>query len=220
MTTNPIRIIIADDHSIFREGVEAGLRKQTQIQIVAQADNGKELIELAEKHKPDVVVTDIKMPVMDGIKATSILTRMQPALGVIALSMFDEDTLVMDMLEAGARGYLLKNASRPELETAITTVYRRGTYLCNSSSSKLVKLVGRSSFNPFHPGQKPHFSDREIQVIRLICAQFCSKEIGKQLEISSRTVESTRDRIMEKIGARNVVGVVLYAVKHGIYVIE
>ena len=154
--TSPIRLIIADDHSFFREGVESVLRKQKQIQLIAQASNGKELVDLVEKHKPDVVVTDIMMPEMDGIKATSIITKMQPALGVIALSMFDEDNLVMEMLEAGARGYLLKNASRPELETAISTVHRRGTYFCNRSSNKLVGLMSRSSFNPFHPGQKPH----------------------------------------------------------------
>ena len=110
---SPIRVIVADDHEIFRDGFRALLKKQQDIELVAEAEDGKELVELVNKFKPDVIITDVKMPKSDGIEATRILEEKYPGIGIIALSMFDEEGLIVDMLEAGAKG-LLKNAAKHE----------------------------------------------------------------------------------------------------------
>ena len=118
-----ITLLIADDHEIFRDGLALMLSKQEDIRLIAQAENGKELIELTEKHQPDEVHTDIKMPRMDGIEATRILAQKFPDLKIIALSMFDEENLIDAMIESGAKGYLVKNADKNEIGEAITSVY-------------------------------------------------------------------------------------------------
>jgi DNA-binding NarL/FixJ family response regulator len=218
--TTPIRIILADDHEIFRDGFKVMLKKQPSVQLIAEASNGEELITLSSELKPDVVVTDIKMPRMDGIEATKRLANDYPNIGIIALSMFDEENLIVDMLEAGAKGYLLKNAHKDEIIEAIHTVNSGHTYYCNDTSSKLAQMIARSSFKPSLRTAKPEFSEREFAVIRFICQEMSNKEIAHQLNLSIRTIEGYRDRILEKIGAKNAAGVVVYAIKNNIYKVE
>jgi DNA-binding NarL/FixJ family response regulator len=215
----PIRTILADDHEIFRDGFQTMLKKQKDIELVGEAENGKELIELAEKLQPDVIITDIKMPLMDGIEATRILSKRFPETGIIALSMFDEDNLVVDMLESGAKGYLIKNAPKHEILEAIKTVYNKGTYYCHHTSNKLAQMIAKSKFNPYKKAKKIDFTGREMDIIKLICAQFSNKEMASRLNLSVRTVEGYRDRILEKMDVRNTAGIVVYAIKNGIYTI-
>jgi DNA-binding NarL/FixJ family response regulator len=214
---SPIRIAIADDHEIYREGFKLLLKNQKELELVGEAENGKELLEVAVKQQPDVVITDIKMPLMDGIEACRQIRKKFPDMKVIALSMFNEDNLIVDMLEAGAKGYLLKNTNKQELLEAAKAVYEGSTYYCTATSAKLTKMIGASTFNPYrnHPVKK--FSTRETEIIKLICEQFTNKEIAKTLKISIRTVESHREKIQEKTDAKNSIGVVIYAIKHGIY---
>ena len=174
------------------------LKKQSDVELIGEAENGKELIELVEKSNPDVIITDIKMPKMDGVEATKILSGRFPEIGVIALSMFDEDDLVVDMLEAGAKGYLIKNAAKHEILEAIRTVYEKGTYYCHHTSNKLAQMIAKSKFNPYKKAKKIEFTKREIDIIRLICAEYSNKEMGTQLNLSVRTVEGYRDKILEK----------------------
>ena len=213
----PIRIVLADDHEIFRDGFQTMLKKQSNVELIGEAENGKELIELVEKLNPDVIITDIKMPKMDGVEATKILSDRFPEIGVIALSMFDEDDLVVDMLEAGARGYLIKNAAKHEILEAIRTVYEKGTYYCQHTSHKLAQMIAKSKFNPYKKAKKIEFTNREIDIIRLICAEYSNKEMGAQLNLSVRTVEGYRDKILEKMEVKNTAGIVVYAIKNGIY---
>jgi|SRR6185436_5896703 len=222
MTKNytPINIVIADDHEIFRDGFRVLIKKFQEIKLVGEAENGKELIEIVEKLKPDVVLTDIKMPKMDGIEATQYLTRTDSAINIIALSMFDEDNLIIDMLEAGAKGYLLKNADKQEIIEAITTVNKGKTYYCKSTSAKLMQMIARSKFNPYKKSQKAQFKEKELEVIRLICDQHSTKEIGDKLNLSTRTIEGYRERILEKMDVHNTAGIVVYAIKAGIYKIK
>ncbi|PWU00670.1 MAG: DNA-binding response regulator [Bacteroidetes bacterium] len=217
LSYRPIHVIVADDHEIFREGFYAMLKKQKEIELIADAEDGKELIELCEKLHPDVVVTDIKMPRMDGVHATKIIHEKMPAIQVIALSMFNEDNLIVDMLEAGARGYLLKNTHKAEIIEAIKTVYNLDTYYCKSTTNKLIQLIAKSKFNPYKQVPKPEFSPREIEIIKLICEEFTNKEIASRLFISMRTVEGHREKIQEKMKVRNTAGIVVYAIRHGIY---
>lgn len=218
MKTKLIKIILADDHEIFRDGFKSMLRKQPSIEMIGEAANGDELVRLTRQLLPDVVVTDIKMPKMDGLEATKILAKEFPRMGIIALSMIDEESQIIDMMEAGAKGYLLKNAHKNEIVKAINAVYEGEVYYCNETSSKLSRLIAGNEKIPFiRKKEKIEFSDKEIEVILLICEQLTNKEIAQRLNLSIRTIEGYRDRIQEKIGARNAAGVVVYAIKNNIY---
>jgi DNA-binding NarL/FixJ family response regulator len=213
----PIRVILADDHEIFRDGFQTMLKKQTEVEMVGEAENGKELLELTAKLNPDTIITDIKMPLMDGIEATKILSERFPHIGIITLSMFDEDNLVVDMLEAGAKGYLIKNAPKHEIFEAIKTVYNGGTYYCHHTSNKLAQMIAKSKFNPYKKIPKIEFTERETEIIKLICSELSNKEMASKLNLSVRTVEGYRDKIQEKMDVRNTAGIVVFAIKNGIF---
>lgn len=219
-TIAPIRIVLADDHEIFRDGFKVMIKKQPSVQLVGEAADGEELIRQTRQLRPDVVITDIKMPVMDGVEATKQLTSEFPEIGIIALSMFDEENLIVEMLEAGAKGYLLKNAHKDEIMEAIKTVDRNHTYYCNGTSARLANMIAKSTFRPSTRVVKPEFSEKEVAVIRYICQEMSNKEIASNLNLSIRTIEGYRDRILEKIGARNAAGIVVYAIKNNIYQVE
>ena len=210
----PINIILADDHELFRDGFSVMVNKISEINLVGEARNGKELIQLARKLKPDVIVTDIKMPELDGIQATKELTKEMPEIGIIALSMFEEDSLIIDMLEAGAKGYLLKNAQKDEIMDAIKTINKGGVYYCRNINMKMGKMIAKSNHNPFL--SKQEFSPQQIEVIKLICKELSNKEIAERLNIKKRTVDWHRQNILEKINAKNTIGVVIYALKNRI----
>jgi len=214
---SPIRVIVADDHEIFRDGFRALLKKQQDIELVAEAENGKELLELTQKYKPDVVITDIKMPKSDGIQATRLLEEKYPHIGVIALSMFDEENLIVDMLEAGAKGYLLKNAAKDEIIEAIKTVFHNGTYYCHHTSNRLAQMIASSKFNPYRKTKTPNFNEKEIEIIQKICEGLSSRNIADTLHLSIRTIEGYREKIQEKMKVHNTAGIVVYAIKKGIY---
>lgn len=218
MNTLPdIKIIIADDHEIFRDGLILMFSKHPEIIILGEAANGKELINLANTLLPDVILTDIKMPVIDGIEATKKIIASNPGIGIIGLSMFDEDDLIIDMLEAGAKGYLLKNSDKTEILEAIHTVYNHNNFYCRNTSSKLISMIAASKYNPYTKKEKVIFSDREKDIINLICKEFTNKEIGEKLFLSPRTVEGHRVNIMEKMEVKNTVGLVVYAIRNNIY---
>jgi DNA-binding NarL/FixJ family response regulator len=213
----PVRIVLADDHEIFREGFNTLLNKQTDIELIGEAENGEDLVDLAGKLLPDVILTDIKMPRMDGIEATRKIISLFPQIYVIALTMFDEDNLIIDMLESGAKGYLLKNAHKNEVFDAIRTVYQGGSYFCKDTSPKLLQLISKSKYNPYKEVDREIFTGKEIEVIRFICQEFSNKEIAEQLHLSVRTIEGYRERIQEKMKVKNGVGIAVFAIKNGIY---
>jgi len=211
-----IKIIIADDHEIFLSGLKLLIAELQELQLVGEAANGRELIQLVNDKNPDVIITDIKMPVMDGIEATRQIKQMHPGIGIIALSMFNEDDLVIDMLEAGARGYVLKNTNKKELSTAIKSVREGSFYYCTATSEKLMQMIADSKFNPFKDKIKPKFSTREREVIKLICQEYSNKEMAAALNLSIRTIESYKENIQQKIGAKNAIGIAVYALKHNL----
>jgi DNA-binding NarL/FixJ family response regulator len=219
MTDNsvPLRIIIADDHEIFRDGFRVLLRKQKNIQLVGEAADGLSLLEQVHQLNPDVVITDVRMPVLDGVAVTRRLQQERPDIPVIGLSTYDEEQVIVDMLEAGARGYLLKNASKEEIFASVEMVSRGEVYFCSHTSPRLAELIARSSYNPFRRRAASELNEREKEIICLICEQYSSKEIAEKLSNSVRTVESYRDRLLDKVGAKNVAGLVVYAIKNGIY---
>lgn len=208
---SPIRIIFADDHEVLREGFQSMMKKQNDIVVVGEAKNGKHLLTLTEKLQPDIVITDIIMPEMNGIEATAEILKKFPATGVIAFSMYNEETLILDMLKAGAMGYILKTSDKKEVIAAVKSVHKGQPYYCRETDRILSNMRMRND------DKKPKFSDREIMIIRLICQELSSSEIGHVLSLSRRTIEGYREQIMEKIRARNIAGIVLYAVKNKIF---
>jgi len=217
-TITPIRIVLADDHEIFRDGFKAMLKKQPSIELAGEASDGEALIKITRQTKPDIIVTDIKMPKMDGLQATKILAAEFPDIGIIALSMIDEENLIIDMMEAGAKGYLLKNAHKNEIIEAIKTVNSNNNYFCNGTSAKLTRMIAKNDRIPFL--KKParvELSQKEIDIIHLICQEMTNREIADRLNLSIRTIEGYRDQILEKLGAKNSAGIVVYAIRNKIY---
>lgn len=212
-----LKILLADDHEIYLDGLQAMLQKQPNIEVVGLAANGSELIKMAESIRPDIILTDIMMPVTDGIAATKYLMKHHPGVRIIALSMFDQDNLIVDMLEAGASGYLLKNAHKSEILEAIQSVYQNIPYYCRSTTTRLARLIGQSKFNPQNQVPSVSFSEKEKEIIRMICQEKTTKEIAEHLYMGSRTVEGYRIKILEKMQVRSAAGIVIYAVKHKLF---
>ena len=211
---NSIRLVIADDHEIFRDGLALMLSKQDTVVLAGQAGDGEELLRLVADTQPDVVLTDVKMPRLGGIAASRMLLQRYPNLKIIALSMFDEEDLIVEMLETGARGYLLKNADKKEILEAILTVYEGSIFYCKHTTARLASMIVKSKFDTHKKPQESLFTDREKEIIRLICRQHTAQEIGGLLYLSKRTVEGYRTRILEKMDVKNTAGVVIFALKH------
>ncbi|UYZ62110.1 response regulator transcription factor [Hymenobacter weizhouensis] len=209
-----IRLAIADDHKIFREGLKALLEDYPQVQVLVEAASGSHLLELLAQHPVDVVLMDINMPELDGLQATALVLERYPHTKVLALSMYDEDKYIVDMMKAGARGYLLKSAEPDEIMAAIAAVHDKGFHFNESLSATLVKqLLGQS---PVELKSEATLNQRETEVLQLLCQEYSNVEIADKLFLSVRTVEGYRTRLFEKIGAKNIVGLVIYAVKKGV----
>ena len=215
-----IKLVIADDHFLIREGFKTLLKKQSEIQLVGEAENGRELLAVVASTAPDVVITDIQMPEQDGITATRLIKEQHPAVGIIALSMFNENHLVIDMFKAGAKGYLVKNTDERELIDAIRSVHAGGSYFCNDTSLTLARLIDQHKLNPYEHTPEVHLTEKEIGIIRLICQEYSSKQIAPLVKLTKRTVENYREKIQEKVGAQNVVGIVLYALRNGLFSLD
>jgi DNA-binding NarL/FixJ family response regulator len=212
----PIKFVIADDHHIFRQGLKLVLGDDKELQFVGEAENGIVLLELLKTVSPDVILLDLKMPEMDGFEATKEIRKRFPEIKVLILTMHDEEHFILHMLEAGANGYLLKNANPGEIQQAIHSVYETNHYFNDLVSKVMLKSIVHKNI------AKPDFknavalSEKEITILRLICQELTSAEIGEKVFLSARTVEGIRAGIMEKIGVRNIAGLVMYAAKNGI----
>jgi DNA-binding NarL/FixJ family response regulator len=207
----PIKIILADDHDVLRDGFHALLKKQNDIEIIGEAKNGQQLIDLTRRLQPDVIITDIMMPVKTGIDAIKEITAEFPAIGIIAFSMYNEEELILDMLKAGASGYILKSSGREEVIAAIKAVRNGQRYYCKETDGIL------KSFLTDGKNRKPKLTEKEKSIIRLICREFTSPEIARELGLSKRTVSGYREQIMEKIGAKNLVGIVMFAIRNKLF---
>lgn len=212
----PINLAIADDHKIFRQGLKATLEEDPVLHLIIEAGNGKELINQLEDKKPDVVLMDIKMPEMDGLQATAYIQQHFNEVKVLALSMHNEDKYILDMMKAGASGYLLKNAEPQEIIEAIYTVHKKGFYFNEHLSVTLVKQLINQKPGELQKKDQSDLNERETDVLKLICQECTNVEIADKLFLSVRTVEGYRTRLFEKIGSKNIVGLVIYAAKNGI----
>ena len=212
-----IKVAIADDHQIFRKGVILSLRQYTNIKFIFEADNGEALIQKVEDNDPpDVILMDLKMPVKDGIETTKYLNKHFPAIRVIILTMYEDERFVGHLMDSGANGYLLKSTEPSEIKKAITDVMRTGFYLNNFVNKVLIKKnYAKQKFNP-NLNSEVVISEREKEVLTLVCMEFTAQEIAQKMEISARTVEAIKDRLMERFGVKNSVGLVFYAMKNSL----
>lgn len=204
-----IRIALADDHSLFRQGVRMILSPFPDFEIVMEAENGKVLLEKLREVKVDVVLLDIEMAEMNGLD--TLMEIRKNALGprIIILSMHTEAKLISHCMQSGANSYLLKDVQPKELEEAIRTVYEEGIYI-NKLISRALITDSRSQVKS--GSNKPEFTTRELEVLELICKELTNKEIGKELCLSERTVEGHRKSLIEKLDVKNSVGLVKKAI--------
>ena len=211
-----IKVAIADDHKIFRKGVILSLRQYTNIKFVLEAENGEELLMGLPAAEPDVVLMDLRMPVKDGIEATKTISKQYPNLHVIVLTMYEDERFVSHLMENGANGYLLKSADPAEIKKAIVEVMARGYYLNNFVNKVLLKKSHARTKSIPSLTNEVVISDKEREVLRLLCMEFTATEIAQKMEISPRTVEAIKDRMMERYNVKTTAGLVFFAVKNNL----
>lgn len=210
-----IRVILADDHNILRAGLKSLLNSTAEIDVVAEANNGRETLALARELEPDIIVMDVAMPDMNGVDATRKLTRLFPQIRVLALSSHNDGAYVKGMLEAGARGYLLKDAAPDELLSALETVYRGRIYVSATVTDTLVGDYLKRVKGNIGPDSQI-LSPREREVLQLVAEGRTSAQIAAALHLSDRTIETHRKRIMDKLGIRSIAELTKYAIREGI----
>ncbi|UCF95843.1 MAG: response regulator transcription factor [Spirochaetaceae bacterium] len=210
-----VRILLADDHQIMREGLKALLGRLPSVQVVAEAENGIEALKLARQEKPDIIVMDIAMPDINGIEVTRQLKSELADIKIIALSMHSDRRFVSEILKAGASAYVLKQAAFEDLESAIKAVMKDRTFLSadilDSVVSDYVSQLTNSEYEAYR-----QLSDRERQVLQLLAEGNSTKEIAFKLHVSVKTIESHRQNIMNKLGIRTLAGLTKFAVREGL----
>jgi DNA-binding NarL/FixJ family response regulator len=213
-----IRIVLADDHTLVRAGMRTLLEAIENVEIVAEAANGREAVELARLHNPDMVVLDIGMAEMDGLQATIAIKRELPSVKAIILSMHDTSDIVEQALRAGASAYLVKNAAITELELAVRAVTRGDVYLSPAISRQVV--AGYVKGGHAERDRADALTPRQHEILKLIGQGKNTKEIARLLDLSGKTVEAHRAQIMERLGVRDVANLVLEAIRRGLIQVE
>lgn len=216
---NAIKVVIADDHKIIRVGLRGLLEREKDISVVGEAENAEEIEKLLAVQPADVILMDIDLGETDGIVMTKKVKETHPSLQVLGLTMHEEPDYIIKMLEAGASGYLLKNAGREELLTAIHTVAKGDSYFSQKVSATLLQAVTRQKQAPAEVKKiqiQTPLSEREIEVLKLIAQEYSNGEIAEKLFISIRTVDTHRRNLLEKLQVKNTVGLVKYAIAKGL----
>ena len=221
-----IKVALAEDHKIVRDGIKALLREESNIEVVGEVANGRELLELLPDREVDVILMDINMPEMDGFEATKQVVARYPSIKVLALSMLEHESYILKVLQAGAAGYILKNTGKEELVHAIQSVYTGHPYIYSEIALNLMKKhvstdnepIAESGKDEKHSTSKAtgDLSKRELEVLRLIAEGLTNAEIAEKLFTSKRTIDGHRQSIIEKTHARNTAALIKYAVSKGI----
>jgi len=205
------KVIIVDDHTLFRNGLRILLNNMENYRVIAEASNGKQFLEVLEKELPDLVLLDINMPVMDGIQAATIAHDKYPDLKIITLSMYGEEDYYYKMVNAGVKGFVLKNSDIKEVKNALDVVFEGGSFF---SSELLQNLINSLKSAPKSKEVHNELSEREMEILILICQGLSNQEIGDKLFISKRTVDKHRANILEKSESKNTAQLVVYAIKN------
>ncbi|HQW84512.1 MAG TPA: response regulator transcription factor [Ferruginibacter sp.] len=213
-----IKVIIADDHVLYRAGVKTALSAKKDVKVIAEADNGMHLLNMLKMIDVDVILLDIQMPIMDGITALPEIRKIKPNVKVIMLTMMEEHSMITKLMEIGANSYLTKTSDSEIIYEAIKTCFEQEYYF-NSLTNKalLTNLKHRNEVTPQKiMQQEANLNDKEILILKLMCEEKSTKEIAGLVDLSPRTVEAIRDKLKVKTGAKSTAGLILYAVKHNI----
>ena len=210
-----IKILLADDHQMFLDGLSSLLSQLKDVQVLAAVNNGIEVLDRLQDLSPDLVIVDLNMPVMDGLETTRQIKRKYPSLKVLGLTMENDLTAVTGLLEAGASGYILKNTGKAELELAIRQVIKGEPYLSQSISNQLAQnLLQNFQKTNIVQNELSLLTERELEILKMIALEHSNTEIATLLFISPKTVETHRKNLMKKIGVKNSLGVYKFAIKH------
>ncbi|SHG50373.1 response regulator transcription factor [Flavobacterium johnsoniae] len=215
-----IKIALVDDEVLFRKGIAFLLQREDNIEIVFEASNGEDLVNklIESEVKPDIIIMDLKMPVLNGVEATKIIRKSFPEIKIIALTSYDSKSFIANMIQVGAVAYLIKNTTPKDLIKTINEVNKKGFYY-NESVLKTIQETIVSSKNSKGNLETSFLSPREIEILQLICQQKTTSEIAEHLFLSPRTVEGHRNNLLLKTESRNIAGLVVYAIQNEIAVL-
>jgi DNA-binding NarL/FixJ family response regulator len=211
-----IKVLLVDDHQIMREGLSALLAKAEDIEVIAEAASGNEAVDKTLDLKPDVVIMDLTLPEISGIEAIKQILQTAPGQKILALSMLEEKSCVVESLKAGAKGYLVKNCAARELIQAIRTLAAGDSYLCSQITSLIIQDYSREGGEEAPKPADPTLTEREIEVLRRIASGQSTKEIAFALSLSTKTVDVHRSRIMKKLDLHSIAELTKYAIREGL----
>ncbi len=210
-----IKIIIADDHQLFIDGIKSILKSIRNMEIIGEVNNGNLLLELLEQQQCDVILMDINMPEMNGIDATKIIKSKFPGIRILMLTMYSSRDYIEKLLRVGADGYILKNTGKEELQEAIETVYKGESFFSKEVTERIMEGLQKKKTAEKN-AYVVELTEREIDVLKLIVQEFTTTEIAEKLFISTHTVETHRKNLISKLNVRNIAGLVKYAMQHGL----
>src|SRR3982751_1769382 len=213
--SRPIKVAIADDHALFRAAVKTALAVRKDIEMIAEADNVMQLLNLLKHIEPDVILLDIQMPLMDGISTLPEIRKLYPDIKVIILSMHNDHSMISKLMEVGANSYLTKNSDSETIYQAIKTCFEQ-EFFFNELTNKALLTGLRTKRMDLVATDDAQLNDKEMKILKLMCEEKTTKEIADIVDISPRTVEAIRDKLKFKTGAKSMAGLVMYAVKNGI----
>ncbi|HQW69561.1 MAG TPA: response regulator transcription factor [Flavobacterium sp.] len=220
MTEKNIKIVLADDEELFRKGIYFLLQREPNIEIIFEAANGNQLMDFLKNNSkhPDIILMDLKMPLLNGVEATKLITQQFPDIKIIALTSYNTKSFIVNMIEIGASSFLVKNSTPQEMILTINEVINKGFYY-NESVMKVLTEVNSSSSRKSIFFKQEELTTREREVLELICNQLSTAEIAEKLFISPRTVETHRTTLLIKTGSQNLAGLVVYAIQNKIVII-
>ena len=212
-TTEQIKVLIVDDHEIFRKGLKMVINRFKNAKVIAEASNGREFLEIIDKNFPDIVLMDIEMPEMNGIEATTKALEKYPDLKILALSMFNEDNYVESMIDSGVRGFLLKNINKEKLEKALDTVYKGGNYYSVELWEFFTRRISTHE-EKTKTEEEYKLTKREQEILEMLSQGMSNKEIADKLFLSERTVIGHKSNLLSKTQCRNTLCLITYAIKN------
>ena len=214
MTAQQIKVAIADDHKIFRDGIKMALRDRDYLKILWEAEDGKDLMHKLKLKVPDVLLMDIRMPEIDGVNAIGILRKEYEEIKIIVLTMYDDQEMITKMMEMGANAYLTKTTDHEEIYQAILTCMNDDFYFNDLvNKAVLLKLQHKKTVRQFYPNPIK-FSEKEIKILKCIAEDKTTEEISKEVFLSPRTIETIRQQMKQKVGAKTIAGLVMYAMRN------
>jgi NarL family two-component system response regulator LiaR len=219
-STDKIKVLLADDHVIVREGTKELVQRQTDMQVVAEASDGVEAVELARLYRPDVIVMDIAMPNMNGIEATKQIKKVLPSTAVLILTAYDSDQYIMALLEAGAAGFLLKNVRGNQLIDAIRAVYSGESILQPSTTRRVIDHLKIKAIKSDEESATSTLTEREMEVLKLAAKGVSNRDIAEQLFVSNRTVQTHLSNIFKKLAVASRTEAILHGLKRGWFYME